>query len=245
MMHETPAELLAFLGMSAINVADVGLEVCFVVVQGMNLLIAYFLISHILTALQFEEESGIYLFYYSQIMTRTEYYLKKVMFSLLSGLLLWMGYIGECMVAMWAIQKNLAIANGQTTSLLLKMGMHGVIVMLLFFSLGLLYAVKKNRYFTVESYAATVVMISFLLGNSYKIPELLAYYRRAQMLDTGIAGNLALILHKINIVSPFAELNLFSISAADKSSVTLLLYMIIAVAICVLSLYMFEKREFD
>lgn len=241
-MESLPEAFFALLGMKSIKQMEVSKEVFFIIIGILNLFIMGMISIQSANIFEYGINLRAYAFFLYQPYGRVYYYIVRCLSSILYGFLLWIGYIIECEIA-------LAVISAQTDTnyifgeYFIKMGAWGLLLVLFMIGAGILYSTLKSNIFSYSNIVISVIMICFLVGNAYKVPNLIAYYMRAVQRDTAIVDNIGNILNNFTWLHPLEQLNIFMIQSNQNSVGVLYTYVSVGIIFIIASFVIYMKKD--
>lgn len=241
-MESLPEAFFALLGMKSIKQMEVSKEVFFIIIGILNLFIMGMISIQSANIFEYGINLRAYAFFLYQPHGRVYYYIVRCLSSILYGFLLWIGYIIECEIA-------LAVISAQTDTnyifgeYFIKMGAWGLLLVLFMIGAGILYSTLKSNIFSYSNIVISVIMICFLVGNAYKVPNLIAYYMRAVQRDTAIVDNIGNILNNFTWLHPLEQLNIFMIQSNQNSVGVLYTYVSVGIIFIIASFVIYMKKD--
>ncbi len=175
---------------------------------------------------------------------RIYYYIVRMLSSVASGLLLWIGYIIECEIALSVMAKN-THTSYVFGEYFVKVGMLGILLTIFMIGAGILYFTIKNNLFSYGNIVISTIIICFFLGNAYKVPKLVAYYMRMFQMDISVVESIGTILNKFTWLHPLEQLNMFMIESKGASVGILCAYMIIGILFIGLSFFIYMRKDLE
>ncbi len=240
-IESLPEDFFPLLGMKSIKQMEVCKEFIFIIIGILNLVVMGMISIQSANIFRYGINFKQYAFVLYQPYGRIYYYIVRYLSSMICGFLLWTGYIVECEIA-------LAVISAQTdTNYILgeyfvKMGALGLLLVLFMISTGILYSTLKGNVFTYSNIVISVIMLCFLVGNAYKVSNLIAYYMRILQKDTSIVDTIGNILSNFTWLHPLEQLNLFMIQSERTFIGILCIYMIV-VLFTVVSFLVYMRKD--
>lgn len=241
-METLPQDFFPLLGMKSIKQMEVCKEFIFIVIEILNLFVMGMISIQSANIFQYGINLRAYAFFLYQPHGRVYYYIVRCLSSILCGFLLWIGYIIECEIA-------LAVISAQTDTnyifgeYFIKMGAWGLLLVLFMIGVGILYSTLKSNVFSYSNIVISVIMICFLVGNAYKVPNLIAYYMRAVQRNTAIVDNIGNILNNFTWLHPLEQLNIFVIQSNQNSVGVLCTYVSVGIIFIIASFFIYMKKD--
>lgn len=207
-----PAAVLELVGMQQLQIFPPQLELFFLVTMVTNVIIMGLLIGHSVHRMRESYEKGAFAFYYIQMMRPWQIYLLTIARIVFSALLVWGIYVAGVLLA------GEVLCSGLTSEVLTsvpwiiyKMGMRGIVIVVLMTAIGVLYGIKQNYKMHGVDYGICLMFLGFAISNAYKIPQLIGQKQVEEMVNAQEMMQLAYTMKQVRCVYPLAWLNPFNV----------------------------------
>lgn len=238
--------ILELVGVQELRVFPPQVEIFFLLLMILNLIPLGMIIGHSVQSMRRSFEQGAFAFYYVQVMERWMYYGLTLIRVLFSGVLAWGIYIVEVILASSFVTRGLETEIGAVVSSVLGiMAWRGAGIMLLMVALGVLYGGCQYYRLHGSDYGLFLIGISFILGNLYKIPQVIGYKQIEEMVNAQMTMKVVYYMKQIRFLCPFSWLNPFNIYHDTLNASVIWGYGLIAVALLVVAGIVFWKRDWQ
>ncbi|MCI8426052.1 MAG: hypothetical protein HFJ03_00655 [Lachnospira sp.] len=244
LIESLPEDFFPLIGMNAVKQMEVCKEVLLIIMGILNLFIIGMISIQSAKVFGHSIDFRQYAFILYQPHGRIYYYIVRMLSSVASGLLLWIGYIIECEIALSVMAKN-THTSYVFGEYFVKVGMLGILLTIFMIGAGILYFTIKNNLFSYGNIVISTIIICFFLGNAYKVPKLVAYYMRMFQMDISVVESIGTILNKFTWLHPLEQLNMFMIESKGASVGILCAYMIIGILFIGLSFFIYMRKDLE
>ncbi|MBQ8519563.1 MAG: hypothetical protein IJ455_08200 [Agathobacter sp.] len=238
--------VLELVGMQEIQVFPPQVEIFFLLLMISNLLPLGAIIGHSVHSMRYSFEQGAFAFYYVQVMERWMYYGLTLLRILISSMLTWGIYIVEVILASGFVSRDLGAEIGEAVLAVLgTMARRGSGIVVLMVALGVLYGVCQYYRLHGADYGLFLIGLSFILGNLYKIPQLIGYKQIEEMVNAQMTMKVVYYMKQLRFLCPFSWLNPFNIQHNILNESVIWGYGLVAVVILVVAGIIFWKRDWQ
>ncbi|MBR4027082.1 MAG: ABC transporter permease subunit [Lachnospiraceae bacterium] len=239
---EQPKEILALCGVSHVYAKRPELLFFYVIIIIFNMVAICLCASSVAEAIRGEEESGMIQFYINQPYTKTQIFIMKVMIAIVSGILQWICYIGLLMTSVYGICRYLGYNFVSEMEEIAVIGVRGIPFLLCSLALALFYVMFEERSITTGYFLAIIFSVSFMLGNVYKIFDVIVYYLRSLQRDASSIVSIVEILEPFRMLFPFTMLNIFNANLEPLSNSVYIIYSGIALIFFIICWWRYQRK---
>ena len=238
--------MLELIGMQMLQQFPANIEVFFLIIMVLNLIVMGTIIGHSVHAMRKSVEQGAFGFLYMQTMHTGMYFGITVLLVLMTALLTWGIYSAELFLASNFLLKGYGAAVFSSVyAILTSIAGLGAGVVVLMVSISVLYGVAQSYSMHGVDFGLAIMGLSFVLGNVYKIPQVIGHNQIEQMINAQQTMEVARMLKQIRFLCPFSWLNPFNIYNYILSPRMIGSYVIVAVAIFVIAGVVFCLRDWQ
>ena len=204
--------MLELVGMQALRQFPPQIEIFFLLLMVTNLVVCAAVIGHSVHRMRESYEKGGFAFYYAQVMRPWQYYIMTGVRILLSAELVWGIYIAMVYGALKVLSQGIAIEVVIVVfNIISEMALRGLVIILLMSVVGILYGIKQNYKMHGVDYGLCLIGVGFLVGNAYKIPQLIGQKQIEEMVNAQDMMQLTYAIKQLRVACPFSWLNPFNI----------------------------------
>lgn len=238
--------MLEMIGMQALQQFPANIEVFFLIIMVLNLIVMGTIIGHSVHAMRKSVEQGAFSFLCVQTMSVWMYFCVTALMALLVALLSWGIYSTELFFASNFLLKGYGMAVFSSVYAILKsVAILGAGVVVLMVAISVLYGVAQSYSMHGVDFGLAIMGISFVLGNVYKIPQMIGHNQIEQMINAQQTMEVARMLKQMRFLCPFSWLNPFNIYNYILSPRMIGSYMMVALAIFVIAGVVFSLRDWQ
>ena len=207
-LEELPDELWALIGLEKGNGQEICRQLFFTLLSIVSMIGMGIACSGIIDGIKKEEREGTLVYYLNQPWSRGNFWAIKFGAAAFRVIGLWMIFLAECLLAARFMQIQLQTWSEADYRLIFSMGIRGLGILLFSYGLCLVYCTKKEAGLGIGNYVMTVYTMMFLLGNAYKVSDLVLYYMRAAQRDVEFLEKLGGMANRMRLLYPFAYLDI-------------------------------------
>ena len=191
-----------------------------------------------------DEESGMIQFYVNQPFSRSQIYIIKVVGIALTAVVQWVLYGLFIKLAVKIICSMRNLPYEQERQGINDIMIRGVVILLFLVSIGIIYNMNSRRTMTMGSLFSIICSFSYIIGNLYKVFDLIGYYMRMALVDDSVIAKLTEALEKLRIFFPFTLLNVLNTEKKPLPEERYIWYVMISCVFVLLGWLMYRKKSF-
>ncbi|MBR2045521.1 MAG: hypothetical protein IJ958_05230 [Agathobacter sp.] len=241
-----PLAMLELIGMQALQQVPADIEVFFLIIMVLNLVVIGKIMGHSIEVMRNGVRKGAFSFLYVQTMHVWVYFVRLVLSVLVMALVTWGLYIAGVFVCSSFVFTGLeAVFLTNANVVLSTMAFRGLGVLVLMVSFSVICGVKQIYSMDGVDFTLCVMGVSFVLGNAYKIPQLIGQKQIEQMVNAQQMMEITRGLKEIRFLCPYSWLNPFNIHNRILSTRMIWSYVLVAVAIMIMAGVIFCLRDWE
>ena len=239
-LSECPPEVVALLGIYDIKAKHISLMIFYMVVILLNIVAISKVAGAAVEAVKEDEENGSIRFFMNQTYNCDKIWIGKTIIATVSALIQWMIYIVSMLLMVGLICYRSGSDFGLEAGNVLTIGVRGVIFVVLAVGICLLYSLKEELGMTYEYFCSNVFYGMFMIGNLYKVLDMLAYYTASAKMELYL-HKMESLFENLKILSPFSLLNVFNIGKTPLPGFAYIAYVLIAIVVIAVYGYMYRR----
>ena len=236
--------VMELVGMQSLQVFPPQVEIFFLMLMVLNMVVMGAVIGHAVHGVRRSFETGVFAFFYMQVMDKGLYYVYTVLRLLLVSIMAWLMYMVEVMISLSFVVKGLDVEVIATVEAIQgEMLLRGIGVLIFMLGIGVLYGIQQYHGMHGVDFGLCVMGICLALGNFYKIPQFIGYKQVEAMVNAQVTMRVAYYMKQLRFLCPFSYINPYNIYHNTLNESVVGVYMLIGIAIMVVAGIIFWKRE--
>lgn len=236
--------MLELIGMQQLQQFPAKIEIFFLILMVYNLIVIGNIIGYSVHTMRRSFSQSSFIYYYAQVMRMWQYYLITILRTVFSAFVVWGIYIAGVIFASEFLTRGLDSEMVNTISMILnELAVRGTGIVLFMVAIGVLYGIKQCYRMHGVDYGLCLIGISFILGNLYKIPQLIGQKQIEDMVNAQEMMQMAYQLKQIRFLNPFAWLNPFNIHNHILETEVIYRYGAVALGLIVVAGIIFSVRD--
>ncbi len=230
-----PIELLSLCGTSIAFGINASLLFFYIISILFNIIAIACCAGNAINIIKEDEQNGMIFHYINQPYSKTQIYIIKLIIALIYMFVQWFLYIASFCASIYIICIYFKMPFEQEIPHIISVAKSGIPILFFALALCLLYTtISANRLGRIY-FLITTFTFSLLLGNMYKIFDLIAYYMRSGQIDDSTMISISETLIKLRLFFPFTLLNRLNTEKQplpDSSIATYYLISILLITLC-------------
>lgn len=244
-IQKLPKEVKAFLGCSNPLEKDMALLIFELFLVLFDMIVLCVIALNAAGILKREESRRTISFYLNQMMGKNDYFLVKLAEILLFSVFLWGIYKSECMLCIRLLSHVYDDILTGETRLLFNMSIRGLALLLFTLGCVVFYTSGKKKSNGTGMMLFWLYAISFIMGNLYKVFELLAFYQESVKKDPQVFEKAGRILKRLEVLFPFHYIDATAYSLDMAAWRLLSVYLILGILMFVCGWLLFRFKDFS
>lgn len=240
-----PTELLSLCGTSFAFGINASLLVFYISIIILNIFAISCCAGLAVNIIKQDEKNGMIIHYINQPYSKIQLYIIKLTLSIFYLLLQWCVYLISLTLSIYIICTHFNLSFSNEIKHISNIGKHGIPILFLALALCLLYAYLGSERMGYTYFLMTTFSFSLLIGNLYKIFDLIAYYMRSGQIDDSTMMSISEILIKLRIFFPFTLINRLNIEKQPLPESSNFLYISISALLLALCGYIYVTKKID
>ncbi len=241
---EWPREALALCGLSNVYAMNEGLLTFYLALILVHMVaMAMCVVSG--DMLNRDEEEGITIFYLNQPYTKTQIFFIRFISFLGSVLIRWALYIGAIAVALYFLCDKLGLAFENEWGNIYMIAVRGLPFLFFIATLTGVYAMLETRNMSYRDFIFSVCIVSYIVGNLYKVTDYVSYYLRSIQADAEGIMQISRNLKQFRSVYPFTLLNVLNTEKKPLPEDIYFIYIGIGVLLILISWLIYYRKNFE
>lgn len=240
-----PVELLALCGMSSAFGLNASLMVFYILITLFNIAAIACCAGMAVSIIRQDDRNGMIIHYLNQPFNKLQIFTIKLILSILFALFQWLLYILFLGASVYFICMHFDISFANEWSHIISIATNGLPILLLALAICLLYAIVSANRMGYVYYLITTFSFSLLIGNAYKIFDLIAYYMRSGQIDDSTIVSISETLKKLRLFFPFTLLNRLNTEKAPLPPSAMSIYVVISILLLGLCGYMYMTKSIE
>lgn len=243
-MAKWPAELLGLCGMTTTYNFHESLILFYLFIILMNIFAISYCAGTAVDVLKHDERNGMIQFYINQPFTKVQIFIIKTFYTLLIAICQWLIYVLSLSLSLRLICSHIKV-NYESLDVVNSINKTGLPILIFAIAISLLYSLISRNRMGYVYYLLSMFLFSLLIGNIYKILDLISYYMRKAQVNDAAVVSIAGTLKKLRILFPFTLLNPLNTEKAPLPDYTLTVYLSIGFLIIFLCGFFYNHKTQD